>query len=376
MPFPPLVEPVAALPPDEVVRTSRHATLAGFGETAQRRLAAAHVAVVGAGGLGSPTVLALASAGVGTLTVIDDDEVEASNLQRQIMHRIGDVGSPKADSAVRVAGDLAPRTAVHAVRARLDRDNAVRLLSGAHVVVDGTDTFETRDAVAAACEELGVPLVWGVVQEFHAQATVFWSAPPEGHAGVRLSDLYPPESVGDVPSCEQVGVLGPLCLQVGAILATETVKLVTGVGEPLLGRVVVIDALRGRTDEVPLRPADAAAPGIPAPAAPAEGEASVPLPHIDLDTALAAQASGATLLDVREPHETAAGVLEGAVEVPLGRLLADPSLAGSGPIVVVCKVGVRAERAARALRDAGIEASVLEGGMDAWAPNDRARTPA
>lgn len=359
MPIPPLVEPVAALAPDEAVRTSRHAALAGFGETAQRRLAAAHVAVVGAGGLGSPTVLALAAAGVGTLTVIDDDEVEASNLQRQVMHRVADVGRPKVDSARRAAQDLAPRTDVRTARVRLTAENASELLAGAHVVVDGTDTFETRSAVAAACERLGVPLVWGVVQEFHAQVTVFWSAPPAGHPAVRLSDLYPPETVGDVPSCEQVGVLGPLCLQVGAILASETVKLLTGVGDPLLGRVVVIDALRGRTDEVPLLPARATAPVV---------AAEDPIPQLDLDAALAAQAAGATLLDVREPHETDAGVLPGVVAVPLGRLLAELALAGRGPVVVVCKVGVRAERAARALRSAGVEASVLSGGMDAWTP--------
>ncbi len=383
MPVPPLVEPVPALAEDEAVRSARHASLAGFGELAQRRLAAAHVAVVGAGGLGSPAVLALAAAGVGTLTVIDDDEVEASNLQRQIMHRVTDVGRPKVDSAVRVAGELAPRTVVHAVRERLTPDNAARLLAGAHVVVDGTDTFQTREAVAAACERLGVPLVWGVVQEFHAQATVFWSAPPAGRAAVRLADLYPADSVGDLPSCAQVGVLGPLCVQVGAILATEVVKLVTGVGEPLLGRVVVIDALRGRTDEVPLRPAEVAgagaggAAGVAGGAAAADAAASPdPVPHIDLGAALAAQAGGATLLDVREPHETATGVLPGAIEVPLGRLLADPALAGPGPVVVVCKVGVRAERAARALQSAGIAASVLAGGMDAWAPGLRERAPA
>ncbi|MGL4256802.1 MAG: rhodanese-like domain-containing protein, partial [Microbacterium sp.] len=206
------------------------------------------------------------------------------------------------------------------------------------------------------------------------------SAPPAGRAAVRLADLYPADSVGDLPSCAQVGVLGPLCVQVGAILATEVVKLVTGVGEPLLGRVVVIDALRGRTDEVPLRPAEvagagaggAAAAGVPADATPSPD----PVPHIDLGAALAAQAGGATLLDVREPHETATGVLPGAIEVPLGRLLADPALAGPGPVVVVCKVGVRAERAARALQSAGIAASVLAGGMDAWAPGLRERAPA
>lgn len=363
MPFPPLVEPVAELDDDERTRTARHRVLAGFGEIAQRRLAAAHVAVVGAGGLGSPAVLALAAAGVGTLTVIDDDEVEASNLQRQVMHRVGDVGRPKIDSAVRIAADLSPTTVVLPVAAHLTRDNAARLLEGAHVVIDGTDTFETRDAVAAACERLGVPLVWGVVQEFHAQATVFWTAPPAGVAAVRLSDLYPPETVGDVPTCSQVGVLGSLCLQTGSLLATEAIKLITGVGDPLLGRVMVIDALRGRTDEIPLRPAGA---GAAAAATTEPATAAEPIPHVSLDAALAAQAAGAVLLDVREPSETALGVLPGVVERPLGDVLAAPAAVGAGPVVVVCKVGVRAERAARALRDAGIEASVLTGGMDAW----------
>lgn len=357
MPVPPLVEPVDALDEDERARTARHAALAGFGEIGQRRLAAAHVAVVGAGGLGSAVVLALAAAGVGTLTIIDDDEVEASNLQRQVMHRGQDVGAPKVDSAVRVAADLSPWTVVHAVRAWLSADNARELLADADIVIDGTDTFETREAVASACEDLGVPLVWGVVQEFYAQATVFWSDPPVGVPAVRLADLYPTESVGEVPTCEQVGVLGALCLQVGAILALETVKLITGVGEPLLGRVLVIDALRGRTDEVTLRPTvlthDVRAHVIS-------------IPHVDLTTALAAHAGGATLLDVREPHETALGVIAGAVTIPLAEVLADPARVGAGPVVVVCKVGARALRAARALQEAGVEASVLSGGMDAW----------
>src|SRR3954447_12219930 len=229
MPLPPLVEPLDALDPDERARTARHASLAGLGEVGQRRLAAAHVAVVGAGGLGSAVVLALAAAGVGTLTIIDDDEVEASNLQRQVMHRMMDVGAQKIDSAVRVAADLSPRTVVHPVRAWLSADNARELLAGAHLVIDGTDTFQTREDVASACEDLGVPLVWGVVQEFFAQVTVFWSDPPPGAPAVRLADLYPPESVGEVPTCEQVGVLGALCMQVGAVLATETVKLITGI---------------------------------------------------------------------------------------------------------------------------------------------------
>nr|BFF08785.1 hypothetical protein GCM10025699_00880 [Microbacterium flavescens] len=246
------------------------------------------------------------------------------------------------------------------VAARITRENGRELLEGADVVIDGTDTFETRQAVAAACDELGAPLVWGVVQEFHAQVTVFWAAPPQGVAPVRLSDLYPPETVGEVPTCAQVGVLGSLCMQTGSLLATEAIKLITGVGEPLLGRLVVIDALRGRTDEIPLRPAEAQA------AAPEPAPAPDPVAHVTLEVALAAHSAGAVLLDVREPSETALGVLPGVVERPLAEVLADPAGVGPGPVVVVCKVGVRAERAARALRDAGIEASVLAGGMDAW----------
>lgn len=357
MPMPPLVEPVATLSPAERARTARHAVLSGFGELGQRRLAAAHVAVVGAGGLGSPVVLALAAAGVGTITVVDDDVVEASNLQRQVMHRLRDAGEPKTASAERVAADLSPETRVVAVRERIDDANAERLLAAAHVVVDGTDTFPTRAAVAAACERLGTPLVWGVVQEFHAQVTVLWSAPPAGHDAVTLSDLYPPESVGDVPTCAQVGVLGALCMQAGAVMALETVKLVVGIGEPLLGRVVVIDALQARQSEVPLRSAGSAArPSVEAPA---------PVPHVTAADAFAARDAGATLVDVREPDETSLGVVPGSMLVPLATLLADPSAVGAGPFVVVCQRGGRALTAARALRAAGAEASVLAGGIEA-----------
>ncbi|MEV5069173.1 ThiF family adenylyltransferase [Microbacterium sp. LMI12-1-1.1] len=386
MAFPPLVEPLAELSDSEHTRTARHRVLAGFGDVAQRRLAAAHIAVVGAGGLGSPAVLALAAAGVGTLTVIDDDLVEASNLQRQVMHRVGDVGAAKVDSAVRIAADLSPTTLVRPVQAVLTPANARDLLAGAHVVIDGTDTFETREAVAAACEDLGVPLVWGVVQEFHAQATVFWSTPPAGAVPVRLADLYPPDAGREAPTCAQVGVLGALCLQVGALLATEAIKLITGVGDPLLGRVLVIDALRARTDEVPLRPADvpshgggvarepAAPEDVAAGASPAsaglqaapEPTRPAPIPQLTPAEALAAQRAGAVLLDVREPFETARGVIPGSMLLPLGDVLAEPHRVETPRVIVVCQVGMRAQRAAVALRAAGIEASVLAGGMDAW----------
>ena len=359
--LPPLVDPVDALSASERARTARHQVLTGLGELGQRRLRAAHVAVVGAGGLGAPVVLALAAAGVGTLTVIDDDVVEVSNLQRQVMHRLADVGRPKADSAVRVAADLSPETIVHARRERLTPENADDLLGGADLVIDGTDTFDTRLVVAAAAERLGVPLVWGVIQEFAAQATVFWSSPPPGSDAVVLGDLYPPGSVGELPTCAAVGVFGALCMQVGSILAMEAIKLIAGIGDPLLGRVLVIDALRARMSEVPLRPSRAsavpAAPVAALPAAPAE------IPAADLSRETAA---GALLLDVREAHGFATGAIPGARHVPLAEVLADPARIGAQRVVVICQAGIRARRAAAALNATGADAVVLAGGMDAW----------
>lgn len=358
MSLPPLVAPVAALSAAETARAARHLVLADLGEIGQRRLRAAHVAIVGAGGLGSPAVLALAAAGVGTLTVIDDDVVELSNLQRQVLHRLSDVDAPKVDSAVRVAADLAPETTVRPVRERLTAANAEALLAGADLVIDGSDTFETRTVVAEACERLGVPLVWGVVQEFAAQVTVFWSAPPAGVAPVVLSDLYPPGGVGELPTCAAVGVLGALCLQVGSVLAMEAIKLIAGIGEPLFGRVLLIDALRGRMSEVPLR-ARGETPRAQAPA--------VDVPHIATAALAAEIAAGAGVLDVREADEVATGMIPGARHVALADVLGRPDVfAADGRIVVVCQRGMRAARAATVLRAVGADAVVLTGGMDAW----------
>lgn len=362
MRMPPLLEPADALPAREQTRTARHRVLAGFGDDAQRRLAAAHVAVIGAGGLGSPAILALAAAGVGTITVIDDDDVDLSNLQRQVLHGVEDVGRPKVASATRAAAALSPDTRVRAVRERLDDDNADRLLADAHIVVDGSDTFETRAVVAAACERLDVPLVWGVVQEFHAQVTVFWPGAPGG--GPALSDLYPSEQVGTPPTCAAVGVFGPLCMQIGAMLAAETVKLLTGTGESLLGRVALVDARRATVREVPLRRAHATAAA--AEHRPVPRDAPAPVRELTADEMLAAHEAGATLLDVREPFETATGVVAGSDLIPLGRFLADPGAAGAGPVVVICAHGIRARQAAEVLEARGVEASILRGGLAAW----------
>jgi molybdopterin/thiamine biosynthesis adenylyltransferase len=259
----PLVAAAPALEPTELVRTARHAVLAGIGEEGQRRLNAARVTVVGAGGLGSPVLLALAAAGIGTITVIDDDVVELTNLQRQLAHRVEDIGTRKTASAERAITALAPQTTVTQFAERLDAANAERLFTGADVIVDTSDSFATRRDVAAAAQALDLPLVWGAVQEWHAQATVFWSNPPEGEPVV-LTDLYPLGTEGEPPSCAQVGVLGALCVQVGGMLAGEVIKLVTGAGDPLLGRLAVIDALTGRQHEITIRSASAAKEAVSA----------------------------------------------------------------------------------------------------------------
>lgn len=349
----PLVEPGAALPERERLRTARHARLPQLGEIGQRRLAAAHIAIVGAGGLGAPLVLALASAGVGTLTVIDDDVVEISNLHRQVIHRLRDVGSPKVDSAARVAAELS-ETHVVPLELRLTPANAVEALRGAHVVIDGSDSFETRAIVAAACEQLRIPLVWGTIQAFDAQVTVFWNAPTDGAEPVVLSDLHPPDSVGALPSCAQVGVMGALCLQVGSLMALEAIKLITGAGESLLGRVLVIDGLRAEQRAVRIRPTRATQP-----------QAARPLP---VDEVGPEALAGAHVLDVREQEEVAEGMIPGAQHLPLALVLADPAAAGAGEgtTVVVCRSGARAHRAAAALRAVGADAVVLAGGMLAW----------
>lgn len=371
MPFPPLVDPADTLSDSERRRTARHRVLAGLGDAGQRRLAAAHVAVVGVGGLGSPVILALAAAGVGTITVIDDDDVEYANLQRQVIHRVEDVGAAKVDSAVRAVAALSPQTRVRVRRERLDGDNAARLLDGCHVVIDGTDTFETRTVVAAACAERGLPLVWGVIQEFHAQVTVFWSTPSTGAPGIDLADLYPPGSAGELPTCAEVGVLGSLCMTVGGMLATETIKLITGIGESLFGRLVIVDGLSGSHREVPLRPARRRPAPAPQsrPAATSEvAAARPPAREVDLAGLRKAQETGAVVLDVREPHETADGTLPGSVLVPLADLLAHPEQIAADRVVVVCARGVRAHRAADALRVRGVDVAVLAGGLAEWAP--------
>ncbi|MHA6523152.1 molybdopterin-synthase adenylyltransferase MoeB [Tessaracoccus sp. G1721] len=360
----PLVEPGPELTRAQLTRYSRHLLVPGMGIEAQRRLLAARVAVVGAGGLGSPILAYLAAAGVGHLTIIDDDVVDATNLQRQIVHRDDAVGHPKADSAAAFVTALNPDVQVTTHRARITPDNAQSLLAGHHLVLDGADNFPTRYAVADACAALGLPVVWAAVLRFDAQVSSFV---PGGPDAVTLRDLYPvPPRPEDVPSCAEAGVLGALVGQVGSIMAAEAVKLICGFGEPLVGRILLIDALTQRTREVPLRPA-------PPVARTHTPEAPMALNELTVEdvAAILDDPARPTLLDVREPAEHALGTLPGSLAVPLGEVLSWDRLDDNlpdGPVIVYCKISPRARRAAAHLVALGHpDVSLMDGGMIAWA---------
>ncbi|MFI2366148.1 ThiF family adenylyltransferase [Promicromonospora sp. NPDC019610] len=244
------MNPTGGLGPAERRRAARHLLLDGFGLAAQERLAASRVVVVGAGGLGSPALQYLAAAGVGTLGIIDDDVVEASNLQRQVLHSAADVGRAKPESAADTLRGLAPEVEVIAHRERLTRDNAAAILAGYHLVVDGSDTFETRYAVSDAAARLGLPVVWGTVLGWDGQVSVFWSAAPDGRA-ITYPDVFGPQPP-EGESCATVGVLSPACGVVGSTMAVEAVKVLTGTGDPALGRLLAYDARTSGWDTIAL----------------------------------------------------------------------------------------------------------------------------
>lgn len=368
----PLVEPGPPLTRDEIETYARHLLLPHLGADGQRRLRAAKVAVVGAGGLGSPVLLYLAAAGVGTLGIIDDDVVEPSNLHRQVIHRADAVGASKAQSAAATLRATAPlvHTVLHEVR--LNADNAADILSPYDLVLDGTDNFPTRYLVNDTCERLGKPFVWASLMRTSAQISTFWRVPNDDLPGVDLRDLFPtPPADGSVPACGDAGVLGALCGQVGALMANEAIKLITGTGTTLLGRVLMIDSLTTAQYEIPLAPRPRGQ--VAAAAAPAQQPACV-LPEFDEVTptqlAKRLQTPGAPLvLDVREPGEVALVAIDGSVRIPVDQVEAGtyPDAARDREIVVHCKTGPRAYRAAVALQEAGFDdVSVLKGGVLAW----------
>lgn len=362
----PLVEIGPELDADALARYSRHLLVPGIGIEGQRRLANASVCVVGAGGLGSPVLLYLAAAGVGSLTVIDHDVVDLSNLQRQVLHRTQDLGEPKALSAARAVVDLNPLIKITPLISELNDDNVVDVLSGHDLVIDGTDNFATRYLVGDTCADLGMPVVWAAVLRFDAQIATFMPEPlVAAEDATSLRDLFPmlppPEAT---PSCSDAGVLGMLTGQVGSIMAGEAIKLITGAGEPLVGRVLLLDSASMRMREVPLRPrpVGAVASAPKATSAPERFDAITP-------AELAAQRDAVTVLDVREPGEHALGLIDGAHAIPLDEVLTWEDLGAlpDGPLVVTCKLGPRARRAATHLRSLGhADLSLLSGGMVAW----------
>ncbi len=234
-----------SLSPDETRRYARHLVLRDVGGVGQQKLKAARVAVIGAGGLGSPVIAYLAAAGVGMIGVIDDDSVSLSNLQRQIVHRTEDAGIGKAASAARFVAAINPHVTVVPHELRLDASNATTLLGGYKMVIDGTDNFDSRRIAAEAAEALRLPLVSGAVSMWDGQVTVFLPG------GRRFADLYPvTPNAEDVPSCEAVGVLGAVTGVIGTLMAMEAIKLITGTGEPLAGRLLLYDGRAARFTEL------------------------------------------------------------------------------------------------------------------------------
>lgn len=377
-PLPPLVEPAAELTPDEVARYSRHLIIPAVGVEGQKRLKNARVLVVGAGGLGSPALLYLAAAGVGTLGIVDFDVVEESNLQRQIIHGTSDVGRPKARSAAESIAELNPLVSIDLHEFRLTADNAVDLFARYDLIVDGTDNFATRYLVNDAAVLAGKPYIWGSIYRFEGQVAVFWEDAPDGPDGERRAvnyrDLYPePPPPGLVPSCAEGGVLGILCASIAAVMGTEAVKLIVGIGEPLLGRLLIYDALAMSYRTITVRK-DPLAPPVTAldDYEAFCGTVTPDDPGITPDELRAMLDDDAVvLIDVREPAEWEINRIDGARLVPKSTLESGEGLAmlpADCTPVLYCKTGVRSAQALAVVRRAGFAQAVhLRGGIVAWA---------
>jgi sulfur-carrier protein adenylyltransferase/sulfurtransferase len=378
---PPLVEPAADLSVDEVRRYSRHLIIPEIGMTGQKRLKNARVLCVGAGGLGSPALLYLAAAGVGTLGVIDFDVVDESNLQRQIIHGQSDIGRLKAESARDSIAEINPYVNVQVHTDALTTDNVMEIFSGYDLIVDGTDNFATRYMVNDACVLLGKPYVWGSIFRFDGQASVFWA-----EYGPCYRCLYPdPPPPGMVPSCAEGGVLGVLCGSIGSIQVTEAIKLITGVGESLAGRLMIYDALEMsyRTVRVRKDPECAICGKNPSITGLIDYDAFCGAVSDDA----AAAASGSTitatelkdmldrgdnifLIDVREPNEYEIVSIPGATLIPKDQFLTGAALEKlpqDKRIVLHCKSGVRSAEALAVVKTAGFADAVhVGGGVLAW----------
>jgi len=368
----------APLRPDQYDRYRRHLTLPEIGLEGQQALLAARVLLVGAGGLGCPLAQYLAAAGVGTLGLVDDDVVDASNLHRQVLYTTNDVGRPKVEVAAERIAAMNPDVVVERHALRLTSDDALELLAAYDVVVDGTDNFPTRYLTNDACVLLGKPNVHGSIFRFDGQATVF-----DARHGPCYRCLFPePPPPGAVPSCAEGGVLGVLPGLIALIQATETVKLVTGVGEPLYGRLLQYDALRMEFNEFRVRkdpkcPVCGESPSVTELidyqgfcGLPAAGEA--PLSEVTAAEVRRRLDGGETLLllDVREAAERETACIAGATWIPLGELASRASELEdwrNRPVVVHCHHGARSARGAALLQEQGFsQVSNLTGGIEAW----------
>jgi sulfur-carrier protein adenylyltransferase/sulfurtransferase len=379
--LPPLVQPAESLTVEEVRRYSRHLIIPDVAMTGQKRLKNAKVLCVGAGGLGSPALMYLAAAGVGTLGIVEFDVVDESNLQRQIIHGQSDIGRSKAESARDSVREINPLITINVHEQRLDSSNVMDLFAQYDLIVDGTDNFATRYLVNDACVLLGKPYVWGSIYRFDGQAAVFWA-----EHGPCYRCLYPePPPPGMVPSCAEGGVLGVLCASIGAIQVTEAVKLLTGIGEPLVGGLMIYDALEMSYRKIAVRKDPNCA---------VCGEHPTVTELIDYDEFCGViseeaqqAAAGSTitagelaelldsdkpvyLVDVREPAEFEIVSIPGAWLIPKDEILRGDALASlpqDRQIVMYCKTGVRSAETLAAVKRAGFADAVhVQGGVSAW----------
>lgn len=385
MSLPPLVEPAAELTVDEVRRYSRHLIIPDVGMAGQKRLKNAKVLCVGAGGLGSPALMYLAAAGVGTLGIIEFDTVDESNLQRQIIHSQSDIDRPKVDSAADTVKGINPYVNVIKHETRLDSTNVMEIFAQYDLIVDGTDNFATRYLVNDACVLLNKPYVWGSIYRFDGQASVFWS-----EHGPCYRCLYPePPPPGMVPSCSEGGVLGVLCASIGSIQVTEAIKVLTGIGDPLVGSLIVYDALEMTYRKIKMRKDpncavcgenptvtelidyEAFCGAVSAEAAEAIVDSTINVKQ--LDEMLKARERGEKdflLIDVREPNEYDIVSIPGAVLIPKNEFLMGDALTKmptDKQIVLHCKVGGRSAEVLAAVKGAGFKDAIhVGGGILAW----------
>jgi adenylyltransferase/sulfurtransferase len=404
MAHPPIVSPGAALTPAELSRYSRQLTLPQIGIDGQRRLKASRVLVLGAGGLGSPILTSLVAAGVGTIGVVDSDTVEPSNLQRQTLFSTSNVGREKAVAAAAALAELNPLVTVLPLVLRLTSANVLSVVADYDVIVDGTDNFETRYLAHDAAKLLGKPYVWGSVLRFDGQATVFWAAPPAVLGeGVTVRDLFAEEpSADEGETCATAGVLGSICASIGSVMATETIKLLLGFGELLLGRLLVHDGLDATWREIRFGPAARGAapreraaetakstastpvksePTPPKGAPVTQPDASTALPEptaermtpAQLKALLDARARGEqsfVLVDVREPWERDIVQIEGSELIPMSQLLSDEArekMPQDDRVILYCHHDGRSGQARDYMAQNGwSNISDLGGGVDAW----------